>query len=174
MSVFDLVILIPLLVGAYKGFRDGLIIEVFSFLALILGIIGGFKLLHVVMSFMREEWGLDGAWLPFVAFLIIFAGIILLTNVTGKALSKLVNVTALGIFDKLGGAVLAVFKYALALSILIWILDNMDIDLPGDWISDSLIYPYLEPLATFMWDVIAAIFPVATEFFEQLRDYTLE
>lgn len=174
MNLFDLIILIPLLVGAYKGFRDGLIIEVFSLLALILGIIGGFKLLHVVMEFMQEEWGFEGTWLPFIAFLLIFIGIILLTNIAGKALSKLINITALGVFDKLGGAVLAVFKYALGLSVLIWILDKMDVDLPAGWISDSVVYPYLEPLAQWMWDLIAVIFPVATDFFEKVRDYTLE
>ncbi len=174
MNLFDFIILIPLVIGAWKGFRDGLIIEIFSFLALILGIIGGFKLLHVMMEFMREEWDVSGEWLPFVAFLLIFVGIIILTNIAGKTLSKVVNLTALGVFDKLGGAVLALFKYALGLSILIWILDKMNVDLPRDWISDSMIYPYLEPLAQTMWDVIAAIFPVATDFFETIRDYTLE
>lgn len=173
MNMFDLIILIPLLIGAYKGFKDGLIVEIFSFLALILAIIGGFKLLHVVMEFMREEWNFDGQWLPFVAFLLIFVAIILLTNLVGKTLSKVVNITALGVFDKLGGAVLSVFKYALGLSILIWILDKMAVDLPEGWIGDSLVYPYLEPLADTMWGVVAYIFPMATDFFESIRDYTL-
>ncbi len=174
MNMFDLIILVPLLIGAYKGFKDGLIIEIFSFLALILAIIGGFKLLHVVMEYMRDNWDIDGEWLPFVAFLLIFIAIVLLTNVAGKTLSKVVQLTFLGVFDKLGGAVLAVFKYALGLSILIWILDKMEINLPAGWVGESVIYPYLEPLANTMWEIVAAIFPVATDFFESIREYTLE
>ncbi len=174
MSMLDIIILVPLVIGAWKGFRDGLIVELFSFLALILGIVGGFKLLHVVMEFMREKWDINGEWLPILAFLLIFVAIIVLTNIVGKTLSKLVNVTFLGVFDKLGGAVLAVFKWALGISVLIWILNRMDLELPNEWIGDSMIYPYLEPMAEYMWDLVSYIFPVAGDFFEQIKDYTLE
>ena len=174
MNALDIIILVPLVIGAWKGFRDGLIIELFSFLALILALIGGFKLLHVVMEFMREKWDINGEWLPILAFLLIFTGIIILTNIAGKALSKVVNVTFLGVFDKLGGAILAVLKWALGISILIWIIDKMSVEVPFSWIEDSVIYPYLEPLAGYMWELIAYIFPVANDFFEQIKEYTLE
>ena len=41
MNYLDIIIIIPLIWGAYKGFRKGFIIEIASLIALILGIWGG-------------------------------------------------------------------------------------------------------------------------------------
>lgn len=174
MTIFDILILVPLLFGAYKGFKDGLVLELFSFLALILAFIGGFKLLHIVMEFMREEWDINGSWLPLISFIFIFVVIIVLTNMAGKAISGVINLTFLGVLDKLGGAVLAVFKWALGISVILWVLNRFNMEIPSEWIENSLLYPYLQPMAELMWDLIEYIFPVASEFFESIRDYTIE
>ena len=39
MGMIDVFLVVPLLWGAYKGFKKGLIVEVFSLVALVLGII---------------------------------------------------------------------------------------------------------------------------------------
>jgi membrane protein required for colicin V production len=173
MNLFDVILLVPLLYGAYKGFREGLILELFSILALILAFIGGFKLLHVVMEFMRDSWDMDGSWLPIIAFALIFVGIIILTNMAGKAISGILNMTFLGVFDKIGGAVLALFKWAFGISVLLWVLLRFNISLPDDWQEGSLLYPYLEPMADKMWELIEYLLPVASDFFESIREFNI-
>ena len=42
MNVFDIIIGIVLILGFYKGFKNGLILEVTSLLGLIFGIVGAF------------------------------------------------------------------------------------------------------------------------------------
>ena len=43
MNYFDIIFVIPLLWGAYKGFSKGFVLEIASFVALGLGVWGGLK-----------------------------------------------------------------------------------------------------------------------------------
>ncbi len=44
LTTFDWFLLAPIAFGAFMGFRKGLLLEVVSFLALLIGVLGGLKL----------------------------------------------------------------------------------------------------------------------------------
>src|SRR5262249_48342606 len=56
----------------------------------------------------------------FVMFVLVFIATIFL----GKLFSSLVNVTPLGIFNKIFGALFACMRYALILSLLLWFMQE--------------------------------------------------
>ena len=112
MSILDIVLLIILALGAFSGFRKGFVMEIVSILAFILAIIGSFKLLQEGMTFMQEQFDVSGKLLPYLTFIIIFILIILVVNLLGKALKKILDMTLLGSFDNLAGAVIGLFKWA--------------------------------------------------------------
>ena len=60
MNFIDIIILIPLAIGALGGFRKGFILEIVSLLALILAVIGGFQFLHWGISVLTENFQLSG------------------------------------------------------------------------------------------------------------------
>ncbi|MCA6074429.1 CvpA family protein [Fulvivirga sedimenti] len=169
MSVLDIVLLVPLIVGAYSGFREGFLHELFSILAFIIGLLAAFKLLHVGIELLRDNFNLDGAWLPLISFVGIFIVVLILTKWVGKALKSVVHATPLGAVDKLAGAVLALFKFALGVSVVLWVLDTFGISLPETWTEGSLLYPYLRPMSEELMSWIAVVLPFANDLFDSLR-----
>jgi membrane protein required for colicin V production len=159
LNILDFIILILLGIGAFGGYRKGLILEVIAILAFILAIVGGFKLLHIGMSLLSDIYGGFGSLLPFIAFLIIFIGIIILVNLTGKILKKTIDWTPLGTVDNLAGAIVGILKWALGISVLYWIFSSVGIMLPETMVQESLIFPYVSGFAPMLGHAIGTVFP---------------
>ena len=169
MSTLDLILIIPLAIGAYSGFKEGFLNELFSILAFIIGLLAAFKLFHAGVDLLRDSFDLEGAWLPMISFIIIFIGVVILTRLIGKVLKNAVHATLLGPVDKIAGAILAIFKWGLGISVVLWIVDTFGLTLPESWTEDSLIYPDLRPMSEKLMEWISVILPWATDLFESIR-----
>jgi membrane protein required for colicin V production len=119
MTPLDILLLLPLAVGTVKGYRRGLVLEVVSLLAFVLGVVGGLSLLSaaipVVRSYLGELWGM----LPLVSFLLVLVGIMWGVHLLGGLVKKAVHLTPLGVLDNLMGAVAGGLKWLLGLSLLL-------------------------------------------------------
>lgn len=155
--------------GAFFGYKKGLILELISIVAFVLAIFGGFKLLHVGMEYVSKVYDGFGTLLPFVAFLVLFVLIIILVNTVGKILKKIIDWTPLGFFDNILGAVLGVLKWALAISIVIWVISALNIDFADEKLSESRILPITNRMLTAVGDFISTIFPSFEDFIKTLK-----
>ena len=169
MNVIDIIIVIILGIGAYGGYKKGLMLELIAILAFILAIVGGFKLLHVGMEILSDFYGGFGSLLPFIAFLILFILIIVAVNLLGKLLKKTIDWTPLGTFDNLAGALLGIFKFALAVSILYWVFQSVGISPPESMVEESKILPFVAGIAPKLGHLIGTIFPSFDSFIEALK-----
>ncbi|MTI20260.1 CvpA family protein [Fulvivirga sp. RKSG066] len=169
MSTIDIVLLIPLLFGAYKGFKKGFLLEVIAILAFILAIIGGFKLLHLAMDFLDQNFSIQGDLLPYIAFIAIFIAIILGVNLLGKALKRVIDLTLLGTVDNLAGLIISVLKWAFGLSVILWLTDSFGFNLPEEWLDGSLLYPIILPFAPTVVDYFSALIPFAHDLFDMIK-----
>ena len=161
--------LVPLVFGAVMGFRKGLLLEIVGILAFVLGIIGGFKLMELGMTYLRDYMdGMDHL-LPFVSFLIIFLGILLLVNLIGKAVKKMVDMTLLGGVDKFAGAVVGIAKWGIGLSIVLWLTHHFGIELPGQD-EDLVLYPYLTDLGPNLIQSMSVVLPFAEEMIDSIKE----
>ena len=95
MAMMDLVFGAILVFGIYRGYTKGIIMEVFSILALVLAVIGAFKLLDWAIIGLTEGFGKPHPFIPFLAFVLLFVGIVLGVNIIGKATKKVVRMTIL-------------------------------------------------------------------------------
>lgn len=170
MSTLDIILLIPLIYGAYRGFRKGFLLEVIAILAFIFAIIGGFKLLHLGMDFLNEYFNISGALLPYVAFILIFILIILLINLLGKLLKKVLDLTLLGAVDNMAGAILSVIKWAFGLSIVLWLSTTFGLYLPEEWTVGSFLYPYILPFAPEAVGFFTGVVPFAHDLFDMIKE----
>ena len=170
MNTLDIILVIILGVGAISGFRKGFLMEIVSILALIIGIIGSFKLLQVGMEFLRENFDLSGRLLPYLTFIIIFIAIIIVVNLIGKAVKKILDMTLLGSFDSLAGALIGVFKWAFGISVLIWIFNYFQINPVEDYSEDAVIYPIIVSFAPTVVDYISALIPFAKDLFTTVSE----
>jgi len=126
MNTLDILILIPLIWGLYKGFSKGLIIELASIVALILGIWGATTFSDKTANYLKGTFDMQPAHLSLLAFTLTFIIIIILIMLFAKILTGLVDIVALGIVNKILGALFGAFRYALLISILLFILAAAD------------------------------------------------
>ena len=170
MKTLDIILLVPLIFGAVLGFRKGLLLEIIGILAFILAIIGGFKLMEIGITYLSEYIeGMDNL-LPFISFIIIFLAIILLINMLGRVLKKVIDMTLLGGLDSFAGAVVGLLKWAIGVSILLWLTFHFGIELPGQEDEDLVLYPFLSKLGPAIIEKLDVIVPFAKELFESIQE----
>ena len=165
-----MVILVLLLFGAYRGYKKGLMMEVIAILAFILAIIGSFKLLHAGMDFLDRHFEISGKLLPYIAFIVIFIVIIILVNMLGKWIKKLLDMTLLGSFDNVAGAIIGILKWAFGISVLIWITISFDVNLSEKWSEGALLYPWVEAFAPKVVQWISSVFPFLEGLYDMVRE----
>lgn len=128
MNYIDIILGILLLLAAINGFSKGLISEVASIAALILGIWGAIKFSYITTDFLIENFNMHSEHMNLISFVITFVVIVILVHIIGSTVSKLAETVLLGFANKLAGLVFGVLKSALILSIILVIFDKIDKD----------------------------------------------
>lgn len=126
MNYIDIILLMLLALSAIGGFRKGLIVEVASLAALILGIWGAIKFSGITAQLLVDQ--LDAKWdyLPLISFVVTFVVIVILVHIVGKVVDKLVKTVMLGFVNRLAGLVFGIARGALFLSIVLLIVEGID------------------------------------------------
>jgi membrane protein required for colicin V production len=130
MNYIDIILSVPILWGIYKGFVKGLIIEAAGFLALALGVWGGMNFSVFLSLKIKSAFNWDSEYLSIISFAILFLGVVISIFLMANLLSKLAKKLALGGMDKLLGASLGGLKFALILSVFIFIIDAVEKSYP--------------------------------------------
>jgi membrane protein required for colicin V production len=144
--------------------------EIVSILAFIIAVIIAFKLLHVGMDFLQEKFELSGSFLPYLTFILIFIAVIIVVNLLGKAVKKLLDMTLLGSFDSLAGALIGVFKWAFGMSVLLWIFNYFQINPIEEYAQDTIIYPLVVSFAPTVVEYISALIPFTKDLFSTVQE----
>jgi len=126
MNWLDIALAIPLLWFTYKGFRNGLIIELASLAALILGIYVALHFSFYAEEYLRENFEIADKYLYIISFAITFLIVAVLVYLVGKVIHKLVSIVALGFLNRLAGGIFGFLKAALVLSVILYFLNGFD------------------------------------------------
>lgn len=126
MSFIDIAIIVFLAYGAWKGFKSGFIISLFTFLALFVGLYAGIHFSDYAVSLIQEETQLQDNYVPATAFTITFLAVGAMVYFGGKAIEKVVKVAQLSLFNKLAGLLLGLLKFTFFAGALIMIIESMD------------------------------------------------
>lgn len=147
MSTVDIVLSLLILIGSISGYRAGFVMSLFSLAAIILGVIGGFKLMGTAIVLLSAEFDMNETILPYVAFAVVFIAILIGVNLLGRIIKASIDKTLLGHVDQAAGAGLGLLKAVFLLSVSLWILDALHLDLPEKWTSESWLLPRVESFA---------------------------
>ena len=126
MNSLDYILLIPLLYGLYRGFTKGLIIELASLLALTLGIYGALHLSSFTFEFLSDYVEIKTVYLQLASYGLTFLIIVMVISITGKALTILIKLVALGFINRMMGAIFGSIKVLLILSVFILFFDRFN------------------------------------------------
>jgi membrane protein required for colicin V production len=159
LSKVDITLAIIILVGAYSGFRDGFRVEIFSVVAIFLGVLFGFKLMGATMVYLEEEFFIDEFALPYIAFGAVFFLIVFCVNLVAKIIMDKFPDGLLGMVDPYAGAILGLIRTTFMLSLVLWILDSLKIHFPEEWIGESWVFPMVSNFAPDTFKGIGNLIP---------------
>ena len=165
MSKIDIFLLVVILIGAYKGYKDGFLMELISLLAIVLGVFLGFKLMGEGMAFLEKQFNADQKTLPYISFFLIFILVVVLVTWLGKVIRDSIDKTFLGRVDESMGLVLGVFKTMFMLSVVLWIADSLKYSPKAEWTQGSWLYPFTAKLAPDLAGWMAQFLPFFREIF---------
>ena len=150
MSVIDIIIGALILYGVVKGLFKGLFVEVTSLLALLVGVYGAVHFSNYAAEILLNNFDWSVKTTKITAFAATFAAIVLAISLAGKALTKLADFAALGLLNKLLGALFGGTKIALIISVLLLIFSTLNKSIPfvsNDEINASLLYSPIKSIA---------------------------
>lgn len=151
MNFIDITILIPLAYAGWKGFKYGLIIEIFTLMALVMGIYAGIHFSDYASTFLKESLEWNSEYLPVVAFTITFLAVGAMVYFGGKAIERVVRFTGLSPINKTFGIIFSVIKMGYFMSVLIVLLESYDEKndfIPEETKKESLLYDPVKNLST--------------------------
>jgi membrane protein required for colicin V production len=165
LSAVDIGLLVVVALGAVRGYREGFLMELFSLLGIIVGILGAFKLLGVALIFLSDHFDIDKKILPYVAFGIVFITIVVIITLVGRMLKASIDKSFLGRVDQAAGAFLGMLKTAFLASVVLWLMDSVHFEFPVHWTKDSRFLPYFESFAPNVADWVGDWIPAFNDVF---------
>lgn len=152
MNFLDIIFIIPIVWFAYQGFKRGLIIELASLLALILGIYAALYFSGYAANFLINSIDMGPKYVPMASFILTFIVVVIIVYFIGKILEKLVNIVALGFLNKLAGCFFGILKAAVVLSIVLLIINQFNDDLISrQKKKNSFLYGPIAGIAPILW-----------------------
>ena len=102
--------------------------------------------------------------MPYLAFAVVFIGIVIAVNLLGRMIKLSVDKSFLGKADQAAGAVLGLIKTIFMLSVVIWILEALKVDL-DKWSKGSALYSFIAGFAPKATEWIGTIIPFFRDIF---------
>ena len=159
MNWIDFAIVVVLILSMVMGFINGLVKEVASLSALILGIWGAIKFSGFTAEKLYDYFDMTGQYVGIIAFIITFGIIVVIIHFIGILAEKVVDAISLGFVNRLLGIVFGLLKSMLIMSVSFVIMNAIDARrpfLPKERIEESM---FFNPIS----DIAPAIFPIIGE-----------
>jgi len=163
LATVDIVLLILVALGAYEGYKKGLLLSIVGLIGFVLAIILGVYFMEPVSKYLANHLKELTFAFPIIAFLIVFGITLALVGMAGWILKKMMNIILLGGLDSIGGGILGIVKTAFFISLFMWLCGLFDLKMPKDWSAKSEFLPYIEPMAPAVIWVLEPIVPKVGE-----------
>jgi membrane protein required for colicin V production len=168
--MLDIIGLTILVIFFIRGYMKGIIVAVFSVLAIILGIACALKLSGWLGEWLLAKGWATSGWVQLISYIILFIAVFIIVTLLAKIIEKTLQLAMLGWINGIIGGFLYAFLGAVVWSSLLWILNQLHV-LSPETIAYSKTYSYFEPLAPWVFDHIGNLIPFAKDLFTDLKDF---
>jgi membrane protein required for colicin V production len=166
----DVLFGVLLLVAVFKGLRRGFVIAVAAALAFIIGLAAALKLSAAVAGYLKGHTNLSGAWLPVLAFVLVFLAVVLLVRWMGKLMEEAIDLAMMGWLNKLAGVLLYAAIYTIILSVLLFYAVQLHL-VAGNTLASSITYSFIRPWGVVVIEGFGRLIPFFKGMFTQLEDF---
>lgn len=126
VNYIDIIILLFLLYGAFRGFSKGLVIEIATLAGMVLGVYIAIKYSSYTEGILRDFLNVSSRYISYIALAITFIVVAVVVYIIGKLLTKIIDIISLGLVNKLLGTVLGIAKYFIIVCVLLMIMDALN------------------------------------------------
>lgn len=168
--ILDLVLVIILVFAVIKGYQRGLIIGVFSFIAIIIGLAAALKLSTIAAGYIGSAIKISDTWLPIISFAVVFIIVVLLVRLGANMIQKTVEFSMLGWVNRLGGILLYVTIFIIVYSIVIFYAEQVNLIQPAT-IEKSITYNFIQPWGPKVIEGFGSIIPAFKGMFAELQSF---
>lgn len=167
VSYFDLILLIPFGLAIWRGWKNGLVMEIFSSLALFVGLYAGIHLSNWAADILRKYMDIQAKNLPIVSFITVFILVIIGLYFLGKLITRSIKAGGAERWNQIGGSVLSLGKTLLYLSVFFMFFHTLDSRyqiLPKEQREKSIFY---KPVQEFSLVLLPSI--KESDFYKRLK-----
>ena len=148
LPITDIILIVILIWGAIAGFKKGLILTLASFIAIIAGALAAYYGADVIASELSLKVDWSEKRIAVASFAIVFLAVVLAVHILARVLEGSLKLVALGIANKIAGAVFGIAKNALILTFIIFGMKGFGQGLlPENATDECVIYPVVESIA---------------------------
>jgi membrane protein required for colicin V production len=151
MNHVDIILAIPLTIGAIRGFSKGFIHELASLVSVIVGVILAAIFAGMAGAAMMQYVDWNPILIKIIAFITVFILVIIIINTIARIIERLFEVAGLSIINRFAGLGAGTIKFAFLLSIILIFFNyiNRDKTLMSDETRDQ----------SFLYNKVAAFVP---------------
>src|SRR5258706_15558616 len=168
--LIDVIFAVLVVLALIRGYRRGLIVAVFSFIAIIVGLAAALKLSTVVAKQIGPSVKISEKWLPIISFIIVFIVVLLLMRLGAKALQRITETVMLGWVNRLGGIFFYAATYITVFSILPFYAGQINIT-KSETIQSPVTYPFIQPWGPKAINALGAVIPFFKNMFTDLEQF---
>jgi len=157
MNFLDIILGLFLAWGLYKGIKNGLLLELASLAALVVGIYAAIHFSYIVGNYLVEKWQWNEGTINIVASILTFIIVVLIINLIGKLLTKVASAAMLGGLNKIAGAVFGALKMAIIIGALLIFLDKANNSLnivKQETIESSILYKPVKQIGEIVFSFV--------------------
>jgi membrane protein required for colicin V production len=168
--VLDFIGLTIIIIFFIRGYMKGIVIALFSVLAVILGVICALKLSGWLGQWLLEKGWASSGWVSLISYAILFVAVLLLVRLVARAIETTLQLVMLGWINGIVGGLLYAFLAAIIWSSVLWLCNQMHL-LSPETKAYSKTYSYVEPLAPWAFDKVGKLLPFAKDVFSDLQQF---
>ena len=166
----DIVVLALLVLAIIKGFKQGLVLAALSFIAIFIGLAAALKCSTLVAGWIGSTVNVGSSWLPFLAFILIMAGVFIGVRMLSTVIEQMLELSMLGWANKLGGILIYSLLYITVFSVLTFYTEKMEL-LSKETIQTSQTYPYIHLWGPYAVEGLGTAIPFFKDLFSDLTDF---
>ncbi len=161
----DIIIGIILIIGLYYGIKNGLFVEIASFISFILGVFLAIKFSYVMKGFLEGFVSWNPHTIQITSFILTLILVVIGVHLLAKIFTKIADFAFLGWANKLTGGIFSVLKTALLIGIMLNLVQKINVD-------NQLISKEKQEKSIFyrpILDTTAFIMPMVTEWIDDVK-----
>jgi membrane protein required for colicin V production len=166
----DITALIILTLFFIRGYTRGIIVAVFSFIGIFLGIIVALKMSQAFSCWLLKMGFVSIGWAPIISYIVLFTGVVLLVRILARIGQKFVEGMFLGVVNKMAGGVLYMVLGCIFWSVVLWLGTQMHF-FPNELIQASKSYNFLSQIAPFVFMQVGRAMPFLKDTFSNLQSF---